>query len=81
MNIIKSGKIVIDKEIQSLNNLKDNLGSSFAHACKLIASTKGKIVFLGLGKSGHVAKNVLQHFPVWEPHPFLFMLLRRFTVI
>lgn len=56
MDIIESGKIVIENEIQSLNNLKDNLGNSFARACKLIAATKGKIVFLGLGKSGHVAK-------------------------
>ena len=56
MDIIESGKIVIENEIQSLNNLKDILGSSFARACKLIAATKGKIVFLGLGKSGHVAK-------------------------
>jgi len=56
MDIIESGKIVIEKEIQSLNNLKDNLGSSFARACQLIAATKGRVVFLGLGKSGHVAK-------------------------
>ena len=56
MDIIESGKIVIEKEIQSLNNLKDNLGRSFARACKLIAATKGRVVFLGLGKSGHIAK-------------------------
>lgn len=56
MDIIKSGKIVIDKEIQSLNNLKDNLGGSFANACHLIAATKGRVVFLGIGKSGLAAK-------------------------
>ena len=56
MDIIESGKIVLEKEIQSLINLKDTLGGTFESACQQITSNKGKIVFLGLGKSGHVAK-------------------------
>ena len=56
MGIIESGKIVLEKEIQSLINLKDTLGGTFESACQQITCNKGKIVFLGLGKSGHVAK-------------------------
>ena len=56
MDYIKSGKIVLEKEIQSLLKLKSSLDNSFIQSCKLINHTSGKTIFVGLGKSGHIAQ-------------------------
>ena len=56
MDYIKSGKIVLEKEIQSLLQLKSSLDNSFIQSCKLINQTSGKTIFVGLGKSGHISE-------------------------
>ncbi len=56
MDYIKSGKIVLEKEIQSLLKLKSSLDNSFIQSCKLINQTSGKTIFVGLGKSGSIAE-------------------------
>lgn len=48
----------IDKEIAGLTQLKKHLGSTFLQVVELLQSTKGKVVFCGLGKSGHIAKKL-----------------------
>ncbi|MBT3589413.1 MAG: SIS domain-containing protein [Candidatus Marinimicrobia bacterium] len=49
-------KSLLEKEIESLTTLMDNLEHSFDDACQMISDCKGKIIFTGLGKSGLVAK-------------------------
>ena len=56
MDYINSGKIVLEKEIQSLLKLKSSLDNSFIQSYKLIKQTFGKTIFVGLGKSGHLAE-------------------------
>jgi len=56
MDYIKSGKIMLEKEIQSLLKLKSSLDNSFIQPCKLINQTSGKTIFVDLGKSGHIAE-------------------------
>lgn len=56
MEYLKSGKAVIQKEIRALQQLEKSLGDDFNKAAEAIASTNGNIIFLGLGKSGHVAR-------------------------
>ena len=56
LGYIKSGKMVVEKEIQSLLQLKSSLDNSFIQSCKLIKQTSGKTIFVGLGKSGHIAE-------------------------
>lgn len=56
MDYLPSGKIVIQKEIQALQRMNASLGEEFNKAANIISNTKGKVIFLGLGKSGHVAK-------------------------
>jgi arabinose-5-phosphate isomerase len=55
MNYLKSGKIVLQNEIKALQVLNHSLSDEFNAAAEAISNTKGKIIFLGLGKSGHVA--------------------------
>jgi D-arabinose 5-phosphate isomerase GutQ len=35
---------------------KSSLDNSFIQSCKLINQTSGKTIFVGLGKSGHIAE-------------------------
>lgn len=56
MEYLKSGKIVIQKEIQALQQLEKSLGDNFNNAAEAIANTTGNVIFMGLGKSGHVAR-------------------------
>jgi len=56
LGYIKSEKIMLEKEIQSLLKLKSSLDNSFIQFCKLIKQTSGKIIFVDIGKSGYIAK-------------------------
>ena len=56
MDYLKSAKTVLIKEIAALKQLESSLGSDFNTAAELIYNTTGKVIFVGLGKSGHVAR-------------------------
>ena len=56
MNYLKSGKKVLQNEIKALQALDQSLSDKFNSAAEVISNTEGKVIFLGLGKSGHVAK-------------------------
>ncbi|MFC6277417.1 KpsF/GutQ family sugar-phosphate isomerase [Psittacicella hinzii] len=50
-------------EIEQLNNLKQTLTSpAFTQACDLLLHCKGKVVCMGIGKSGHIAKKIAASF-------------------
>ena len=53
-----TGKRTIDLEIAALERLRDGLDESFDSAVELLLSLNGKIVTLGIGKSGHAAQKV-----------------------
>ncbi len=56
MDFLESGKRVIQKEISALSRLQESLGNTFNQAAEVIYNSKGKIIFTGLGKSGHMAR-------------------------
>mgnify|MGYP002525919837 CR=1 FL=1 len=56
MDYLKSGKKVLQNEIKALQALDQSLSDKFNAAAEVISNTEGKVIFLGLGKSGHVAK-------------------------
>ncbi len=56
MDYLKSAKTVLIKEIAALKQLELSLGSDFNTAAELIYNITGKVIFVGLGKSGHVAR-------------------------
>lgn len=45
---------VIDIEVEGLAAVRARIGASFARACRLILACRGRVVVLGMGKSGHV---------------------------
>jgi len=54
-NFIEIGKKVLAIESDSIKVLKDRLDNSFAAACEACFECTGKIIVMGIGKSGHIA--------------------------
>ena len=51
-------KKVISSEISAINNFKKALGKELYYFCKEIHDCKGKLIILGVGKSGHIARKI-----------------------
>src|SRR3981081_966432 len=61
MDYLEKAKRVLDIEIFELKRLHERLSESFARAVELIKETvdaRGKVVVLGVGKSGHVGAKI-----------------------
>jgi arabinose-5-phosphate isomerase len=56
--ILASGKMVLKNEARALQLLSESLGESFVEAVNLICKTNGRVIVIGLGKSGHVGKKI-----------------------
>jgi len=57
-NYLKSGRRTIRIESKGLEKLARTLSADFNIVCDKLFKTKGKIITLGIGKSGHIAKKV-----------------------
>jgi arabinose-5-phosphate isomerase len=61
MDYLEKGKRVLDVEIFELQRLRDRLGEEFSRAVALLkdaVDARGKIVVLGVGKSGNVGAKI-----------------------
>ena len=56
--LLESGRRVFGTEILGLQANSDRLDASFVAACHLMLGCQGRIVCLGMGKSGHVARKI-----------------------
>ena len=56
INKVSVAKKVIKQEAFALNKIANRINLNFEKACNVILECKGKIITIGLGKSGHVAK-------------------------
>jgi len=54
-DFISIGKKVLDIESTAIAKLKDQLDNNFDIACQLCLDCNGKIIVMGIGKSGHIA--------------------------
>ena len=53
-----SGVSVIETEARALSTLAARVDRSFAAACRLMLSCRGRVVVTGMGKSGHVGRKI-----------------------
>jgi len=53
---------VIDVEIDALRMMADGLDDSFAAAVKTLLNATGRVIVLGMGKSGHIARKIAATF-------------------
>ena len=56
--IIDIAKQVIDDEVNSLLGLKNYIDKNFEEIIDIIFECKGRIIFTGIGKSGHISKKI-----------------------
>ncbi|MDG3084766.1 arabinose-5-phosphate isomerase KdsD [Vibrio hannami] len=49
---------VLNIEIKGLQQLSQYINQSFVDACELILNNKGKVIVMGMGKSGHIGKKI-----------------------
>lgn len=52
----------IDREIETLEILKNNLDGNLSKALDLLQNTKGRVIVTGMGKSGHIARKMAATF-------------------
>lgn len=68
------GRAVIVDEAKTIASLADRVGHQFAKACLHLLACEGRIIVMGMGKSGHVAKKIAATFastgsPAFFIHP------------
>ena len=68
-NTLAVARRVLQTEIAGLAALVDELDGRFSQAVDLLAAAKGRVTVTGMGKSGHIARKVVQHFHVTGPAP------------
>ena len=57
-NYIDSAKRVIKIEADAVKRLIDQIRPDFENLCENILVTKGKLILMGIGKSGHIAQKI-----------------------
>ncbi len=55
---VQHGRAVLDIESKAVAELADRMGNNFDRACELLLACRGRVVVVGMGKSGHVAGKI-----------------------
>ncbi|WP_313620590.1 SIS domain-containing protein, partial [Pantoea septica] len=69
-----AGKAVLRIEREGLEQLDQYINDDFTRACEMIYRCQGKVVVMGMGKSGHIGKKMAATFastgtPAFFVHP------------
>lgn len=70
----QAGKTVLRIEREGLKQLDQYINADFSRACEMIVACRGKVVVMGMGKSGHIGKKIAATFastgtPAFFVHP------------
>lgn len=57
-DLINFGLKVLEIEAAAISNLAKKLDDSFVRACRAILNCKGRVILIGIGKSGHMARKI-----------------------
>ncbi|MHB8254873.1 MAG: KpsF/GutQ family sugar-phosphate isomerase [Acidiferrobacter sp.] len=57
-SLIALGRRVLRLEAEALSTLAADLGADFAQACRLLWDCRGRVVVVGMGKSGHIGGKI-----------------------
>lgn len=52
------GRAVIKTEAEMISKLAERINDDFAHACQHLLECTGRIIVIGVGKSGHISKKI-----------------------
>lgn len=56
--VLEMARRTVEIEARALNGLAGRLGEAFVHAVQAVLDCKGRVVVMGMGKSGHVGRKV-----------------------
>ncbi|MDR2872454.1 MAG: KpsF/GutQ family sugar-phosphate isomerase [Xanthomonadaceae bacterium] len=56
--LIASGRRVFEIETRALTAVGADIGAAFGDACQRILMSRGRVVAIGMGKSGHIARKI-----------------------
>ena len=57
-DLIQSAHRTIRLELEAIEGLLPRIDADFVRACELILASKGRVVVVGMGKSGHIGKKI-----------------------
>jgi arabinose-5-phosphate isomerase len=57
-DLIQSAQRTIRLEIEAVEGLISHIDASFVRACEMVLASKGRVVVVGMGKSGHIGKKI-----------------------
>src|SRR6056300_1827449 len=57
-NFLQSAKNTFQIEAKAVSDLSNQLDSSFEKLCLSTLESKGKLVIMGIGKSGHIGQKI-----------------------
>ena len=57
-DLIKSAQRTIRLELDAVKGLLGQIDADFVRACELILASKGRVVVVGMGKSGHIGNKI-----------------------
>lgn len=68
------GRAVIETEANAINALLPRIDQKFSRACQYLLACEGRIIVIGMGKSGHIGKKIAATFastgsPAFFVHP------------
>lgn len=66
-------------EADAILALRARLGPEFVRAVQSILSVRGRVVVMGMGKSGHIGRKIAATLASTGTPAFLYILLRRVT--
>ncbi|MBH0019422.1 MULTISPECIES: KpsF/GutQ family sugar-phosphate isomerase [unclassified Pseudoalteromonas] len=58
LNFIEQGLRVLDVERQALSDIAQYVDENFHNACQLMYDCEGRIIVIGMGKSGHIGNKI-----------------------
>ena len=69
-----SGRRVLEIEVDGLQAVATRIDGAFTAACTLLLASRGRVVCIGMGKSGHIARKIAATFastgtPAFYVHP------------
>ena len=56
--LIASARKTLKIELDAVASLSDRIDESFARACEIILKSSGRVVVIGMGKSGHIGRKI-----------------------
>src|SRR3990167_5450849 len=58
LSFCQSGLNTLDIEIEALASLRNRIDNNFGRACQIFLQNQGRIIVIGMGKSGHIGHKI-----------------------